>query len=227
FTCAKPGCKFQSTWYLNTKDATSTSNLCDHVKACWGPEILAAAEEAKTQMNARPMVEAFGRSSTITKIFKRIGKGKISYSARQHTLVETRYRLYQIVSDRAFLQLMKTGRPEYKLPSPSMVSRDVRHVFTKCRARIARMLRNFDGDLSFTMDAWTLPNHKALIAFAVHLHHEGTPPSFILDVVEVAELHTGEALAKVFEETLREFGIEDKVSSSKSNVSGYERLTYL
>ncbi len=62
------------------------------------------------------------------------------------------------------------------------------------------------------MDAWTSPNHKALIAFAVHFHHEGTPLSFILDVVEVAESHTGEALAKAFEETVREFGVEDKVS---------------
>ncbi|TFK79585.1 hypothetical protein K466DRAFT_473851, partial [Polyporus arcularius HHB13444] len=197
FTCAKPGCKFQSTRYLDTKDSTSTSNLRDHVKACWGPEILAAAEEAKTQANARPMVEAFGRSGTITKIFKRIGKGKVSYSIRQHTSTETRAwivrwvaenkRPYQIVGDRAFLQLMKTGRPEYKIPSPSTVSRDVRRVFAKCRGRIARMLRNFDGDLSFTMDAWTSPNHKALVAIAVHLHHEGTPLSFILDVVEVAE----------------------------------------
>ncbi|RDX53603.1 hypothetical protein OH76DRAFT_1320664, partial [Lentinus brumalis] len=185
FTCAKPGCNFKSTRYLDTKDATSTSNLRDHALACWGPEILAAADEAKTHANARPMVTAFGRSGTITKIFKRIGKGKVSYSARQHTSVETRY-------------LMKTGRPEYKIPSPSTVSRDVRRVFAKCRARIARMLRNFDGDLSFTMDAWTSPNHKALIAFAVHFHHEGTPLSFILDVVEVAESHTGEALAKAF-----------------------------
>lgn len=68
--------------------------------------------------------------------------------------------------------------------------------------------------MSFTFDAWTSPNHKALLAFAVHLHHEGEPLSFILDVVEVAESHTGEALAKAFEATLREFEIEDKVSPS-------------
>ncbi len=126
---------------------------------------------------------------------------------------------------------MKTGRPEYKIPSPSTVSRDVRRVFAKCRARIAKMLRvrscpcdkvarwltsvqDFDGELNFTFDAWTSPNHKALLAFAVHLHHEGEPLTFILDVVEVAESHTGEALAKAFEATLREFEIDDKVSTS-------------
>jgi hypothetical protein len=36
---------------------------------------------------------------------------------------------------------MKTGRPEYYLPSASTVSRDVKQVFTKVRARIAKMLQ--------------------------------------------------------------------------------------
>ncbi len=73
-------------------------------------------------------------------------------------------------------------------------------------------MQDFDGELNFTCDAWTSPNHKALVAFAVHFHYEGTPLSFILDVVEVAESHTGEALAKAFEGVLREFEIEEKVS---------------
>jgi hypothetical protein len=36
---------------------------------------------------------------------------------------------------------MKTGRPEYYIPSPSTVSRDVKKVFAKVRNRIARMLQ--------------------------------------------------------------------------------------
>ena len=50
-------------------------------------------------------------------------------------------RPYEIVTDRAFLCLMKTGQPEYKIPSPSTVSRDVRRVFARCRARVAGMLQ--------------------------------------------------------------------------------------
>jgi hypothetical protein len=38
-------------------------------------------------------------------------------------------RPFSIVKDRGFLCLMKTGRPEYYLPLPSTVSRDVRLVF--------------------------------------------------------------------------------------------------
>ncbi|RDX54385.1 hypothetical protein OH76DRAFT_1321030, partial [Lentinus brumalis] len=197
FICAKPGCKQKVLRYIDKKDITSTSNLRGHVKMCWGTEILRAAEAVGKGVDTRPMVEVFGRTGTITSFFNRTGKGKVTYSIRQMTSKETRAwivrwvaenkRPFEIVKDRAFLTLMKTGRPEHKIPSPATVSRDVRRVFAKCRARIARMLREFDGELNFTFDAWTSPNHKALLAFGVHLHHEGTPLSFILDVIEVAE----------------------------------------
>jgi hypothetical protein len=36
---------------------------------------------------------------------------------------------------------MKTGRPEYYLPSPSTVSRDVRLVFANIRKRMAKMMQ--------------------------------------------------------------------------------------
>ncbi|RPD60432.1 hypothetical protein L226DRAFT_432154, partial [Lentinus tigrinus ALCF2SS1-7] len=52
--------------------------------------------------------------------------------------------------------------------------------------------------LNYTFDAWTSPNHKALIAFAVHLQHERKPLSFLLDVIEVVESHTGETTAREF-----------------------------
>ncbi|RDX45216.1 hypothetical protein OH76DRAFT_1305229, partial [Lentinus brumalis] len=198
FSCAKPGCRHQTTRYLDTHDATSTSNMRGHIKTCWGAEILRAAEDAAKHKDPRPMVEEFGRTGTITDFFKRAGKGKVTYSIRQMTAKETRCRPYEMVKDRAFLTLMKTGRPEYKIPSPSTVSRDVRRVFAKCRPRIARMLRDYDYELNFTFDAWTSPNHKALLAFAVHLQHNGQPLTFILDVIEVAESHTGEALAEAF-----------------------------
>ena len=50
-------------------------------------------------------------------------------------------RPFETVSDRGFQSLMKTGRPEYYLPSPSTVSRDVKLVFANVRQRIARMLQ--------------------------------------------------------------------------------------
>ena len=65
--------------------------------------------------------------------------------------------------------------------------------------------------LSFTTDAWTSPNHKALVAITVHLEHEGITICLLLDIVEVARSHTGVNLAIAFAEVLNDFGIADKV----------------
>lgn len=46
-----------------------------------------------------------------------------------------------IVEDRGFKVLMKTGRPEYYIPSRVTVARDVKFVFKKARERIAKLLQ--------------------------------------------------------------------------------------
>ena len=74
-------------------------------------------------------------------------------------------------------------------------------------------MKEYDGVLNFATDAWTSPNHKAFVAFTVHMEHEGVPISMLLDLVEVAKSHTGENLAEAFEKMLKEFGVEDKVSN--------------
>jgi hypothetical protein len=50
-------------------------------------------------------------------------------------------RPFKIVKDRGFQSLMKTGRPEYYIPSSETVSRDVKTVFVRSRQRIAKMLQ--------------------------------------------------------------------------------------
>ncbi len=91
FDCAKPGCAHSKTRWTDTKDNTSTQNLRRHVESCWGRDILAEAMRAGSAKAARPGVEAFGRTGTITDFFDRKGKGKVTYSIRNHTSMETRY----------------------------------------------------------------------------------------------------------------------------------------
>ena len=50
-------------------------------------------------------------------------------------------RPYEIMNDRAFQCLMKTGRPEYYIPSHYTVARDVKLVFAHMWNRISKMLR--------------------------------------------------------------------------------------
>ncbi|KAG6858154.1 hypothetical protein C0991_003422, partial [Blastosporella zonata] len=59
---------------------------------------------------------------------------------------------------------MKAGRPSYHIPSADTIARDVKHVFKKTKAQIAKMLQSYEGDLSFATDGWTSPNNKPYVA---------------------------------------------------------------
>jgi hypothetical protein len=93
FKCSARGCKAKIRRYLDKKDARSTGNMRKHVKSCsgWGSNVLSAADDAKDANEVRTkVVKTFARDGTITTAFERKGKGKVTYSNRQHTRLETR-----------------------------------------------------------------------------------------------------------------------------------------
>ncbi|KAF8328487.1 hypothetical protein F5887DRAFT_864088, partial [Amanita rubescens] len=169
FRCRGKGCKATIRRFLDTKDSWSTGNMRKHVRSCWGLPALEAADSAANAAEVRTkIVPGILRDGSITEAFERKGKGK-TYSIRAHSRAEikaeivrwvcTSLRPFTIVSDEYFLSIVKTGRPEYYVPTPETVSRDVRLVFARTRQRIAKLLSGYDGRLSFTTDAWTSPNH--------------------------------------------------------------------
>jgi hypothetical protein len=207
-----------------------------HAKKCWSTEVVLSADNAKNASEVRlTTVKGFSDPQSITAAFERTGKGKVKFSHRQHTKTESRAEIvrwiaeskrpFSIVSDRGFQSLMKTGRPEYYIPSPVTVSRDVKMVFANTRKRIAKMLQEHDGALNFATDAWTSPNHKAYVAVTVHFEHDGKPISMVLDLVEVAMSHSGVNLAAAFAQILDEFGISSKVSQYSQYLN--REFTYL
>jgi hypothetical protein len=154
FVCAAKGCKKKIRRYLHKKDSNLTSNLRKHAKKCWGTETVAATDQTKNASEARTSVTNLVlKDGSITAVFERLGKANITYSHRQHTKTEARFitphndkydplkhttcraeivhwvaesvQPFEIVKDRGFHSLMKTGRPGYYIPSPSTVSRDV------------------------------------------------------------------------------------------------------
>lgn len=50
-----------------------------------------------------------------------------------------------------------------------------------------------------------------MVAFSVHLEHDGVPLRMTLDVVELAMSHSGVNLAKTFAQVVESFGISSKV----------------
>lgn len=76
--------------YLDTSDSKSTGNLRKHAKICWGAETVAAADETRNVDSAREALKKV-KDGSITEAFERLGKGKVTYSHRQHTSAQTRY----------------------------------------------------------------------------------------------------------------------------------------
>ena len=72
-------------------------------------------------------------------------------------------------------------------------------------------MKEYDGRLSFATDAWTSPNQRAYVAVTVHFEHKGDPISMLLDIVEVAQSHTGANLAAAFAKIMEDYEISEKV----------------
>ncbi|KAH7904263.1 hypothetical protein BJ138DRAFT_967579, partial [Hygrophoropsis aurantiaca] len=152
FQCASRRCSYKCRRFLDTCDANSTGNLRKHARICWGEDALKAAAGLTEVDDVRQnIVESLNETGSITMAFERKGKGKVTYSNRQHTRTETRaeivrwvaesMRPFTIVKDRGFQSLMKTGRPDYYIPSPSTVARDVKTVFASTRRKISKLLQ--------------------------------------------------------------------------------------
>ncbi|KIK34542.1 hypothetical protein CY34DRAFT_26828 [Suillus luteus UH-Slu-Lm8-n1] len=131
FKCMGKGCKIRI-----------RRNMRKHVGTCWGDEVLQTAYEAKNAEDVRTkIVASILCNGSITASFECKGKGMVTYSHRQRTHTETKAELvcwvaeslrpFDIVKDRGFQCLMKTGRPEYYIPSPQTISRDVKLVFKR------------------------------------------------------------------------------------------------
>ncbi|KAF9028137.1 hypothetical protein BDZ89DRAFT_902107, partial [Hymenopellis radicata] len=193
FTCAARGCKHRVARNLETQDRTSTKNLKDHAIRCWGKDTVTAALEMQNLDKARGLVKKHGgkKNGLLTTAFTKLKKaGARIFSHVPLTKPEVR-----IVKDRAFEKLMKSGRPETYIPHPTTISRDTKVLFGKTRRRLATFFQNYPGRIALATDAWTSPNHRAFVAYSAHWEENGEPVSAMLDFRELAESHTGEALA--------------------------------
>ncbi|KIL55138.1 hypothetical protein M378DRAFT_18219, partial [Amanita muscaria Koide BX008] len=243
FECKAPNCRGRSKFVrrnLGTSDATSTGNLKKHAVLCWGKEVVEAAGDAKSVHEAREVLDGLDQKKTthersLVLEFERIGKGKVRYSTRPPSKMEIRAghvrwmavskRSFSLAEDEGYHFLMKTGRPEHYIPSYRTISRDICKVFLHCWEKIARVLQEHNGMLNLATDAWTSPNHRALVAVTVHLEKKGTETGLLLDIIEVAESHTGRALAAAFAKIVEDFGIAEKVLSiTCDNASANDRM---
>ncbi|KAF8579677.1 hypothetical protein K439DRAFT_1359073, partial [Ramaria rubella] len=183
--CAAKGCRHVIRWFIGMADAQSTGNMRKHVKKCWGEDVLDVADQAENQAEAHEkVVSDYMKNGSIMAAFQRSGKGRVSYSHRQHMKAETKW------------SLMKTGRLGYYLPSPATVAWDVKLLANNDP-------QDYDGELNFATNTWTSPNHRVYVGVMVHFKQQGIPISILLDIVEVAEVHTNAYLLFGFNSGVR------------------------
>jgi hypothetical protein len=78
--------------FLDKGDAKSTGNMRKHAKRCWGEDIVKSADKAANANEVRQTtIKGFLDPQSITAAFERKGKGKVTYSHRQHSKTEARY----------------------------------------------------------------------------------------------------------------------------------------
>ncbi|KAG6904814.1 hypothetical protein DXG01_006989, partial [Tephrocybe rancida] len=192
FYCAAKQCKGKGSVcrYQDSKDKAATSNLKAHTVKCFGENIVSAAFNKKG-LSLAPW------NGSIFAVFSCPGQKPVTVTHRTHSLDETHAHMalwcaesncaLNIVHDQQFETLMKAGRPGTTLLSPTTVSHDIKAVFERCYEHLDNILRKHDGLVHFATDAWTSPNHHAMVAWTVHLHHEGNILVFLLNVIEVPE----------------------------------------
>jgi hypothetical protein len=132
-----------------------------------------------------------------------------NYSAHLVKWITENNRPVNIINDRELRDLLMAGRPSIQLPSNFTISRDINATFEKCQQHIAKLLQvclsinnictvtnyipqEHPGRVHFATDAWTSPNHRAFVAWTVHLEYKGEMLAFLLDIAELPEVHSSQ-----------------------------------
>ncbi|KIY61151.1 hypothetical protein CYLTODRAFT_363246 [Cylindrobasidium torrendii FP15055 ss-10] len=150
-------CKAKTRRFQDTANRNSNSGLRKHAVRCFGKEVVDDAQEQEVhplalRQKIQEQPKGKLRTMSISSMFDNQQKGgKKTYSTTPHTPTQTRAeyvrwcakdgRPFRAVRDRAFLSLIKTGRPHHWIPHPTTVARDTKKAFAKTRQRIAKMLQ--------------------------------------------------------------------------------------
>ncbi|KAH9955196.1 hypothetical protein BC827DRAFT_1141957 [Russula dissimulans] len=165
FKCAVRHCKGKGGVhrYQDSQDHVATSNLKTHAVRCLSTDAVDAA--FKKGPSTTPGTSIFGA-------FSQLGYQPVSFLHHAHNIDETRFASFPLCN--SFI--------------PMTVSHNIKIVFERCCERINKILKEHPGHIHFATDAWTSSNHRAFVAWTVHLHHHGHLLAFVLDIIEVPEV---------------------------------------
>ena len=108
--------------------------------------------------------------------------------------------------------MIKRLNPNAILPMGDAIRNQIFKSFENEKKRIKKELQEVPGDISFTLDGWTSKNQIPFLGITAHwISSNWELKNTILDFQPLEGSHTGENLATVFFDTLKEYGILNKV----------------
>ena len=139
---------------IDTTNATSTSNLHGHAACFYGEEVAAAAMKVTNLDQACKVLKSDKNNlwnGSITLAFQKAGQELVTYSITTPSNVEVwanhikwmceSKQPFKLVHDPGYHQNMKVGRLHQYVPSATVVSCDVRGVFTEACKKITSFLQ--------------------------------------------------------------------------------------
>ncbi|KAE9392697.1 hypothetical protein BT96DRAFT_748908, partial [Gymnopus androsaceus JB14] len=149
---------------LKTSDKSSTGALIRHSKSCWGDEAVKAVQESKSLEKARDALKKFGKKSQskLTAALRTVKGWAESFSTQPPSKKNQCYRWLQ-----------REGQPDRYVPSKETISRDVKHLYTRTKEKLALELQAHDSELAIAIDCWTSPNHRAWMSITISRTRKG------------------------------------------------------
>ncbi|KAI0309768.1 hypothetical protein OF83DRAFT_1039925, partial [Amylostereum chailletii] len=144
------------TFFLRVRTDSSTSNLLSHTQSCG----------SETAPDLSISAFAHERLHLYTDLW-------VACSHRPFVIIENEY----------LVKILKMFNSAAVIPSDSMVSRDVKEIFTVCQANVKKFLLDLPGMHYLGLDGWSSPNAISFLGVVVYFLHDGKMKSVILDFI--------------------------------------------
>ena len=126
---------------------------------------------------------------------------------------------FRIVEREGFRSLMKVVQPRFKVPSRSTITRTCIDIFMSEKLKLKEFIKKHANRVCLTTDSWTSLQNINYMSLTVHFIDDNwTLYKRILNFSPITS-HKGEAIAKVLEKCLIEWGIEKVFCITLDNAS--------
>jgi hypothetical protein len=118
-----------------------------------------------------------------------------------------------VVEGNFFKNMIKRLNSEAKLPTGDTIRNNIFKSFENEQKKIKNELQKTSGRISFTLDGWTSKNQISFLGISAHwISKDWELKNVILDFKKLDGPHSGENIANVFFNTIKEYNIATKVN---------------